>query len=101
MARGRQVRKIGASLECALNRGHALKALDAHQTQSRGNPTATSFQPLQTWRNLNVPQAKNLLPYRRPDSTMQRNTSDRSSADKPEIGTWEFWADFSLLISLK
>ena len=62
---------------------------------------ATSFQCLQTWRNLNVPAAKRVSSCRRPDSTRQRKTSDRSSVGRPEMGMWEFWADLSLLISMK
>jgi hypothetical protein len=62
---------------------------------------ATSFQCLQTWRNLNVPMPKRVSSSCMPDSTMQRNTSDMSSAGRPETGTWEFWVDLSLVISPK
>ena len=64
------VRKRGASFEREWNRGHALTAPGTHQPQSRGEPMATSFQCLQTWRKVNVPVTKRVPPFRRPDSTM-------------------------------
>jgi hypothetical protein len=62
---------------------------------------ATSFQRLHTWRKLNVPSAKCVALRWRPDSTTHRNTTDKTSAGRPEIGMREFWADFGPLISLK
>lgn len=62
---------------------------------------ATSFQRLHTWRKLNVPSAKCAALRWRLDSTTHRNTSDRTSAGRPEIGMCEFWADLGPLISLK
>ena len=64
---------------------------------------ATSFQYLQTWRNLNVPRKKLRSIYFGPDSKVQRNTSETSPAGSLKTRIWGIWLwiDLSLLFSLK